>query len=127
MHSKRKYELEYVINASPKVLFARLSTPGGLSEWFADDVNLEGGVFTFFWEKSSLKANLELLKENRSVRFHWLDDPDPKTFFEFRITQDDITGDVSLLITDFAEESEMDDAKGLWDKQITQLKAQLGS
>ncbi len=127
MHSKHKYELEYVINASPKVLFARLSTPGGLSEWFADDVNLEGNVFTFLWEKSPQKAELISIKENRSIRFHWLDDPDPKTYFEFRIAQDDLTSDVALLITDFTEESDTEDAKGLWDNQINRLRAQLGS
>jgi uncharacterized protein YndB with AHSA1/START domain len=127
MSGKQKYELEYVINASPKVLFARLSTPGGLSEWFADDVNLEGAILTFLWDKSSQKAELLYVKENRSVRYRWLDDPDPKSYFEFKINQDPLTSDVSLTITDFAEENEIEDAKGLWDKQISQLFSQLGS
>ena len=127
MPGKQKYELEYVINASPKVLFSRLSTPGGLSEWFADDVNIEGSVLTFMWEKSVQKAELLCQKENRVVRYRWLDDPDPKSYFEFRITQDPLTGDVSLAITDFAEENEIEDAKGLWNKQISQLFSQLGS
>jgi uncharacterized protein YndB with AHSA1/START domain len=127
MPVKQKYELEYVINASPKVLFSRLSTPGGLSEWFADDVNIEGSVLTFLWDKSTQKAELLSQKENRLVRYRWLDDPDPKAYFEFRITQDPLTNDVSLAITDFAEESEIEDAKGLWDKQISQLFSQLGS
>lgn len=127
MSGKHKYELEYVIHASPKVLFSRLSTPGGLSEWFADDVNIEGSVLTFMWDKSIQKAELLCRKENRVVRYRWLDDPDPKSFFEFRITQDPLTNDVSLNITDFAEENEVEDAKGLWDKQISQLFSQLGS
>jgi uncharacterized protein YndB with AHSA1/START domain len=127
MSGKQKYELEYVINASPKVLFTRLSTPGGLSEWFADDVNIEGSVLTFMWDKSVQKAELLCQKENRVVRYRWLDDTDPKSYFEFRITQDPLTSEVSLAITDFAEENEIDDAKGLWDKQISQLFSQLGS
>lgn len=127
MSGKQKFELEYVINASPKVLYARLSTPGGLSEWFADDVNIEGSVLTFMWDKSTQKAELLCQKENRLVRYRWLDDPDPKSYFEFRISQDPLTNDVSLSITDFAEESEIDDAKVLWDKQISQLFSQLGS
>ncbi|MCX6227405.1 MAG: START-like domain-containing protein [Bacteroidia bacterium] len=127
MSVKQKYELEYVINASPKVLFSRLSTPGGLSEWFADDVNIEGSVLTFMWDKTIQKAELLCQKENRSVRYRWLDDPDPKSYFEFRITQDPLTNDVSLSITDFAEENEIADSKGLWDKQISQLFSQLGS
>ncbi len=127
MSGKLKYELEYVINASPKVLFARLSTPGGLSEWFADDVNIEGSILTFIWDKSSQKAELVLVKENRAVRYKWVDDTDPKAYFEFRISQDALTSDVSLTITDFADEDDVDDAKGLWDKQISQLFSQLGS
>lgn len=127
MTGKRKIELEYPIHVSPKVLFTRLSTPGGLSEWFADDVNLEGNIFTFFWERSEQKAEIVCVKENRSVRFKWLDDEDQKSYFEFKITQDDLTGDVSLLITDFAQEEDATDTKELWNKQIAQLKVQLGS
>jgi uncharacterized protein YndB with AHSA1/START domain len=127
MPGKQKYELEYVINASPKVLFSRLSTPGGLSEWFADDVNIEGSILTFMWDRSSQKAELLCQKENRLVRYRWLDDPDQKSYFEFRITQDPLTNEVSLAITDFAEENEIEDAKVLWDKQISQLFSQLGS
>jgi uncharacterized protein YndB with AHSA1/START domain len=127
MSVKQKYDLEYVINASPKVLFSRLSTPGGLSEWFADDVNIEGSVLTFMWDKSVQKAELLCQKENRVVRYRWLDDPDPKSYFEFRISQDPLTNEVVLAITDFADENEIDDAKGLWDKQISQLFSQLGS
>jgi len=127
MSGKKKFDMEYLINASPKVLFARLSTPGGLSEWFADDVNLEGNLYTFIWEKASQKAELLYTKENRAVRFRWIEDTDPKSYFEFKINQDDLTGDVSLTITDFAEEDEMKDTRGLWDKQINNLKSQLGS
>ncbi len=44
---KTKYELEYTFNTSPNFLYPRLSTPEGLSEWFADDVNLKRGKYTF--------------------------------------------------------------------------------
>jgi uncharacterized protein YndB with AHSA1/START domain len=127
MPGKHKFELEYVINASPKVLYTRLSNPGGLSEWFADDVNIEGSILTFIWDKSSQKAELLCQKENRLVRYRWLDDTDPKAFFEFKISQDPLTNEVALTITDFAEENEIEDSKGLWDKQISQLFSQLGS
>ena len=57
---KKKFELEYAINSSPNVLFNRLSTPGGLSEWFADDVNLHGDIFTFIWEETEQQAEVML-------------------------------------------------------------------
>ena len=57
-----KFELEYTLNSSPKVLFSRLSTPEGLCEWFADDVNVDGDLFSFFWEKTESKARLSAIK-----------------------------------------------------------------
>ncbi len=124
-----KYELEYNLNCSPKVLFSRLSTPEGLSEWFADDVTIDGDMFTFRWGKSESKARLAILKENKLVKFEWDDDSVDKesNFFEFRIIVHDITGDLALLITDFAEPDEKEDAIYLWDTQINDLKRNLGS
>ncbi len=123
---KHKFELEYTINSSPKVLYNRLSTPGGLAEWFADDVNLDGKTYTFIWEGTEQQAKVVVKKDNKYIRFHWLDDEDEKAYFEFRVTQDELTGDVSLLITDFAEEHEKDDAVDLWDTQIAELKHVMG-
>jgi len=124
-----KYELEYNLNCSPKVLFSRLSTPEGLSEWFADDVTIDGDMFTFRWGKSESKARLAIVKENKLVKFEWDDDSVDKesNFFEFRIIVHDITGDLALLITDFAEPDEKEDAIYLWDTQINDLKRILGS
>ena len=34
------------------MLFQHLSTPSGLGEWFADDVNSRGENFTFIWDDS---------------------------------------------------------------------------
>jgi len=127
MPMKHKFEMEYLINASLKVLFTRLSTPSGLSEWFADDVNLENNILTFFWEKSQQQAEILFIKDNKAVRLKWLDDEDPKTYFEFKLNREELTGDVSLTITDFARKDEIEDARELWDTQINQLKTLLGS
>jgi len=123
-----KYELEYTLNCSPKVLFSRLSTPEGLSEWFADDVTIEGNLFTFHWGKTEFKARLESVKENKLVRFEWIDDEADKetNYSEFKIIVHDITGDLALIITDFAEPDEKEDAIYLWDSQINDLKRILG-
>jgi len=123
---KKKFELEYSINSAPKVLFNMLSTPGGLSEWFANDVNLLGKIYTFIWEGTEQQAEMILKKETKYIRFHWLDDEDDKSFFEFRISQDELTGDVSLLITDFSFDDEKNDSIDLWDTQIAELKHVIG-
>ncbi len=123
---KKKFELEYTINSSPSVLFNRLSTPGGLAEWFADDVNLHRGIYTFIWEKSEHQAEVVQHKDNKYIRFRWIEEEDQDSYFEFRLNQDELTGDVSLLITDFAEDDETTDAVDLWDTQIAELKHVIG-
>ena len=125
MTDKGKIQLEYVLNCSPKVLFNWLSTASGLAEWFADDVKVKGNKYTFIWEGSEQSAEMTLHKENRLVIYTWLDEDD--SYFEFRISQDELTSDVSLIIVDFAEDDEFEGTKGLWDSQIADLKHILGS
>jgi len=122
---KKKFELEYPMNSMPSLLYSRLSSPGGLSEWFADDVNLRGSVFTFIWEDTEEKARVVQKKENRYIRFRWLDCTD-ECYFEFRIKQDELTGDVALIIIDYAEEDDRNDAIVLWDTQVSKLRHAIG-
>ena len=109
------------------MLFSRLSTPEGLSEWFADNVNVDGDLFTFYWDDSESKARLSALKDNKLVRFEWLNlDNEDENYFEFSIHIDELTGDLALIITDFAEAGEKDDSIDLWNSQIEDLKRLLG-
>lgn len=124
---KEKIELEYIMHTSPAILFNRLSTPSGLSEWFADDVNLHGKIFKFVWDGSEQQAELILKKENKIVRFHWIDDESDETYFEFRIEIDELTGDTALVVVDFVESDEKEDSTELWTQQIESLKHVLGS
>lgn len=122
-----KFELEYVIGTSIPILYEFISTPSGLSEWFADDVNIRDGVFSFNWEGSIQKAKLINFKENKFIKFQWLEKADG-TYFEFKIEKDELTGDVSLLVVDFAEEqSDLTSSKLLWDSQISDLMHVSGS
>jgi hypothetical protein len=123
---KKKFELEYTMNSLPGLLYSRLSTPGGLSEWFADDVNLRGNVFTFYWDESEQKARVVQKKENRYIRFRWIDNPTDETYFEFRIKVDELTGDVALMVIDFTEDNEKKDTVGLWNTQIAKLRHVMG-
>ena len=56
-----------------------------------------------------------------------LDDDDDQSYFEIRIQVDGITKDVSLMVTDFSENDEVEETKMLWDNQISDLKKVLGS
>ncbi|MFH6603673.1 START-like domain-containing protein [Maribacter algicola] len=126
MSDKIKFELEFVIQASPQLLYQYLVTPSGLSEWFADNVNSRGELFSFIWDGSEEEAKLIKRKSDEFVKFAW-EESDDNTFFEMKIIVDEITKDVSLFITDFAEEDEVDEAKMLWTNQVSDLKQVLGS
>ena len=126
MDDKIKFEIEFVIQSSPQLLYQYLSTPSGLSEWFADNVNSRGEIFNFIWDGSEEQAKLLKKKSNEFIMFTWSENEDD-SFFEMRIIVDEITKDVSLFITDFAEEDEIDEAKMLWTNQVSDLKQVLGS
>ena len=127
MSSKNKFQIEFPIRSSLRILFNQISTPSGLSEWFADNVNLNGKIYKFFWDGDEQEAELLSKKNNLSVKFRWTNEP-KDTFFELKIVIDDITQDVSLIITDFAEDEEdLDEAKLLWNKQIEKLRQSIGS
>ena len=126
MPGKKKFELEFVIQSSPQMLYQYLSTPSGLSEWFADNVNSRGELFTFIWDGSEEVARLLKRKSDEFVRFAW-ENNEADAYFEMRILVDEITSDVSLFITDFAEEDEVEESKMLWTNQVSDLKHVLGS
>ena len=129
MSSKVPFSLEIDFQASPQLLFQYLSTPSGLSEWFADNVNSRGEDFTFIWDDSEEYAKLLQKKTNEKVRFRWMNDEEDQDdyHFEFKIVVDEITKDVSLIISDFAEEDELEEAKMLWENLIGSLKQVLGA
>jgi uncharacterized protein YndB with AHSA1/START domain len=126
---KIKFELEFPLRASPKMLFPFLSTPSGLSEWFCDDVNSRSEMFTFFWDGSEEEAKLIKKRQDKLVRFRWVADEEDgiDSYFEFRIEVDALTNDTSVIVTDFAEPDEMEEAKQLWESQIHELQHIIGA
>ena len=129
MEDKIKFEMEFPIHSSPQLLYQYISTPSGLSEWFADNVNSRGELFTFIWNDSEEKAKLLSKKSDERIKFRWLADEEEgdSYYFEIRIQVDDITKDVSIIVTDFIDEDEIEEAKMLWENQISDLKQVLGS
>tara|TARA_B100000401_G_scaffold137351_1_gene91064 strand:+ start:171 stop:563 length:393 start_codon:yes stop_codon:yes gene_type:complete len=129
MSKKVSFSIEYNIQASPQLLFQYLSTPSGLSEWFADNVNSRGEIYTFIWDGSEEVAKLIQIKANEKVKFQWQtgDKDDDKYYFEFLLQVDEITKDVSLIVSDFSDEDELDESKMLWNNLIQDLKQVLGS
>lgn len=127
MSAKIEYSMEFVVKASPKMLYKFLSTPSGLAEWFADNVNSRGKLYSFIWDGSEENATLISKKADKYIRFKWEEDEEENSFFEFRLEIDDLTNDLSLIITDFAYEDEIEESKMLWESQVNSLLHAIGS
>lgn len=125
---KGLYSIEYEMNSSPDVLFEFISTPGGLEKWFADRVYIIESNFVFNWEDGEKRLAKQIaVKEKEWVRFHWLDEPE-KRYFEFKIVIDDLTGEVALIVSDFADTpEEKEESSRLWNQQISDLHHSIGS
>jgi len=127
MSDKIKFEIEFPIHASPKMLYQYFATPSGLSEWFADNVNSRGEVYTFIWDGAEEVAKMLTKKRDSKIRFKWEESEGDDSYFEFRIQVDALTNDVSLMLTDFAEEDEVEESKMFWENQISELKHTIGA
>jgi len=122
----KEINLEFFLQTSPTVLFSRISSPSGLAEWFADNVKQEGKIFTFIWGNTEQRAEMVNQIPNELINFRWLDmEFSPE--FGFNIVQDELTGDVALIVTDNINEDEVEDTCNLWSSQIAKLKQMIGS
>ena len=113
---KEKIRLEYMLKAgSGNIVWSIISTPSGLETWFADKVTFKDKVFTFYWGKTNFRVN-------SFIRFRWLDDEDPKAYFELKMVYNELTSDYMLEVIDWADPDEVEDTKELWDSEIEKLK-----
>ncbi|MGB4415570.1 MAG: START-like domain-containing protein [Paludibacter sp.] len=124
---KIKFNIEYPLNnASLSILWNSIGTPLGLSEWFADGVTVIDNEYIFCWEKHEQAAKLQQLKQHSFIRFQWNEDEGTDYYFELKMTVLEITGELTLIVTDFAEPAEVSDTILLWNKQIEQLRRKTG-
>ena len=122
----KEIRLEFFLKTSPAVLFSRISTPSGLAEWFADNVKIEGKIFTFYWGTTEQQAQVLSMIPNVAISFRWLD-MEPGYEFGFNIIQDELTGDVALIVTDNIDDADAEDTSNLWISQVAKLKHMIGS
>ena len=73
-----------------------------------------------------MKAEIVDFKNEIYIRLRWLTDTDPNAYIEFIIRSIELTGTISLEITDFAEAEEKADSIELWDLSVDRLKRSLG-
>jgi uncharacterized protein YndB with AHSA1/START domain len=123
---KQKIDIEYPLAIkSPALIWEQISSAHGLERWFADHVNEEDGMFTFTWgepwtEQDIREAHVLESVVNDHIRLKW-DEEDDDTYFEMRIAKSDLTHQLNLLITDFADDDDVDGLKILWESMLDRL------
>lgn len=124
--AKEKFTIDFPMKSVPVLLLWNyISTSNGLEQWFADEVKHIGKDYIFTWNGSEQEAALLGTRANNYIRFRWKDDND-RGYFEFKIQVSELTDATELVITDFAEEDEIDDQIALWNSQVEGLQRILG-
>lgn len=125
MIEKVQFQLEYELKSSPRILYSFLIDPTALEQWLADEVNVKDNIYEFTWEDETRTAKLVGSRENKSVKYKWLDEEN--YYFEMEILLHELTNDVALLITDYSTEENLEDRKKIWDNSIEYLQRVLGA
>jgi uncharacterized protein YndB with AHSA1/START domain len=131
--AKLTFIKDYSLKLSPKQLFNLVSTPDGLSKWFAEDAVYDRNreIFNFRFDSSDHLARMVSVKPNKLVKFEFLDDQgntiaDP-SWTELKINTSELTNEVFLTITDYSGMSDLDDLEELWDDLVYALSDSLNS
>lgn len=128
---KYKFVAEYELRASPKMLFPYISTASGLSQWFATKVNtMPEQRFDFQWDNESHIARQVSMRQNKGVRFEFLDTDDEgsdNNYVDFRVDQSELTQSTFLRITDYSTTTDEEELKDLWDGLLEKLREIVGS
>lgn len=117
---------EYLFKCSSKFLFKYLSSPSGLNDWYAENVAYSGGNYTFSWGSDERVATISEQKANHHIKFLW-SDSDGTEFLEFRMKEDDLTGELSLQITDFCDKEDLETIEEIWNNAVTILREKTGA
>ena len=126
---KQKIDIEYPLaTKSPAIIWEQISSAHGLERWFADHVSEEDGIFTFTWgepwtEQDIRQAHVVEAQKFERIRLKWdyEDEEDDESYWEMRIEKSDLTHNLNLMITDFAEDDDVDGLKILWESCLDRL------
>lgn len=116
------------MKSSPAILYNYISGATGLSEWFADKVNVKGSRnLVFVWGPDEREAEILKITAKKAIKLRWTDEENKDEFWEMSIEQDDLTQDVVLKVTEFADVGDEDSTIDLWESQIEDLKSSIGA
>lgn len=134
--SKYKFQTEFEINASKKMLFPYLNSASGLSQWYAEDVTInEDKVFNFKWDGEDHKAKIVAQRTNHFVKFEFITengnaspdqiDEDP-SYLELKLDMNELTQSVFLTVVDYSESDDFEELQDVWESLVFNLKEIVG-
>jgi len=117
---------EYEIPTRAKKLFRFLSTPEGLSKWFADQVQqVDKRTLKLFWNGQAQCVKISIPKPNVAINFEFVSDTSRKnqecTNISLSIQLSDFTNSCFLKVTDTSPESQKDSIAQIWQVSIDHL------
>lgn len=126
--AKNQYQSEFEINASPKVLNNYLITPGGLSEWFADDVNvLSDNSYRFVIDGEEIIGKILGQKQNKFIKIQFQDDEDDPSVLEIILDQNELTQAVYVVVKEYSDQFESDQEHyDVWEGLVDDLRDLVG-
>lgn len=130
--SRPKFVAEFEINASRKMLYSYLSTPSGLAQWFADDVNIdEDKVYHLLWDDENHKARMVSQRANNHVKFEFLEeeeeeDEDEPPTLELRLDKNEMTNTTFLRVIDSTNEEDEEELMEMWESMVSTLRDTVG-
>lgn len=127
--TKHRFEREYAINASPRILFPYIASASGLAQWFCDDARLgPEQCLTMVWDKQNHYAEVTAERPGRSVRYVFLDEhKQPKadaSYIDLTLEASRITQEVFLRVTDYSSYSTEEQLE-LWESLVGRLREQV--
>lgn len=122
-----QYHLEFIMRASPTIVYTFLTNPACLVRWFCDKVDIDGDFYKFVWNKSEEWAELVDDIEEEYLRFKFDNAEGDNEFLEFKIYSSAITDETILEIKDWCDENEVQDQKLYWENLIARMLREMGA
>ncbi|MDA0194613.1 MAG: START-like domain-containing protein [Bacteroidetes bacterium] len=126
------FDGEFEVNASRKMLYPYISTASGLSQWFADDVNVnnQDKILTFIWDGEENAAKIASQRLNSFIKFEFFprneeEESDP-CWVEIKLDMNELTQSVFIKITDYSDIEDEDELQEIWDNNINSLRDIVG-
>lgn len=125
--ARKRVNVEYPLaTKSTSIAWKMIGTAAGLQKWLANYVTeKDDNEWSFQWGEAWTERDIKISRIVEREKFHlirlrWEDSEDGE-YWEMRIEPSALTGKLNLLITDFADDEDVDYLRDLWEKNLVRL------